>query len=117
MSDFQQPISTDRALELLVRPQRRQILRGVADTADGTTVDQLEEQLAVVDPSGPDGADSVAHRGLELHHVHLPKLHEADVIEYDANQGTVHRGRQFQDVFALLEVIDEHREDSSTIHS
>jgi hypothetical protein len=36
------------------------------------------------------------------------------VIEYDTDQGTVHRGREFQDVLSLLELIDDHREDIST---
>ena len=113
MNDLQQSISTEKALELLTNQQRRQILRQVADTPDGTTVDQLTQHLRGADSLQPDGNGSVEHRGIELHHIHLPKLQEANVIEYDTDQGTVHRGREFQDVLALLAVIDDHREETS----
>jgi hypothetical protein len=36
------------------------------------------------------------------------------VIEYDTNQGTVHRGREFQDVLSLLEAIDDHQQETSS---
>jgi hypothetical protein len=116
MKDSHHPISIGRALELLTKQERRQILRQVADTPDGTTVDELSkgvEGVEVVDSMRPDGRGS-NHRDAELHHVHLPKLQEADGIEYDASEGTVHRGRRFEDVVSLLEVIDDHRDDSST---
>ncbi|WP_233563503.1 hypothetical protein [Haloarcula sp. Atlit-7R] len=114
MSNSEQRIATETALELLTNQQRRQILRRVADTPDGTTVDQLTQHLRGADSLQPDGNGSVEHRGIELHHIHLPKLQEANVVEYDTDQGTVHRGREFQDVLSLLEVIEDHREDTST---
>ena len=109
MSNSEQRIATETALELLTHQQRRQVLRRVADTPDGTTVDQLTQHLRGPDLLQPDGNGSVEHRGIELHHVHLPKLQDANVIEYDTNQGTVHRGAEFQDVLALLEVIDDYQ--------
>ena len=113
MSNSEQRISTETALELLAKQQRRQILRRVAETPDATTVDQLTQHLRGADSLQPDGSGSTEHRGIELHHIHLPKLQEANVIEYDTDQGTVHRGREFQDVLALLAVIDDHREETS----
>lgn len=114
MSDVHQSISTEKVLRLLADQQRRQILRRVADTPDGTTVDQLKSHPEMTNSVNPDESGSVERREIDLHHVHLPKLREANVIEYDPRQGTVHRGREFQDVFSLLEVIDSHREDPST---
>lgn len=114
MSDLQQSISTERALELLTKPQRRQILHQVADTPDRTTVDQLKTWLEPADSTRSDEGDSGERRGIELHHLHLPKLQDAGVIEYDASQGIVHQGQQFQEVLSLLEVIEGHREDTST---
>jgi len=113
MTNSEQRIATETALELLTNQQRQQILRQVADTPDGTTVDQLTQHLRGADSLQPDGNGSVDHRGIELHHIHLPKLQEANVIEYDTDHGTVHRGREFQDVLALLTVIDDHREETS----
>ncbi|TKX79084.1 hypothetical protein EXE53_17715 [Halorubrum sp. SD626R] len=111
MSNSEQRMSTETALELLTNQQRRQILRRVADTPDGTTVDQLTQHLRGADSFHPNGNGSVEHRRIELHHVHLPKLQEASVIEYDTGQGTVRRGREFQEVLDLLKAIDDHRED------
>jgi len=113
MSNSEQRIATETALELLTNQQRQQILRQVADTPDGMTVDRLTQHLRGADSLQPDGNGSVEHRGIELRHIHLPKLQEANVIEYDTDQGTVHRGREFQDVLDLLAVIDDHREETS----
>ena len=113
MKNSEQQISTEAALKLLIKPQRRQILRRVADTSDGTTVDQLTQNLRGADSLQPDGNDSVEQQAIELHHIHLPKLHEANVLEYDINQETVHRGREFQEVLGLLRAIADYREDIS----
>jgi hypothetical protein len=114
MSNSEQRLATETALELLTNQQRRQILRRVADASDGTTVDQLTQHLEGADSLRPDGNGSAGHRGIELQHVHLPKLREASVIEYDTDRGSVRRGREFQAVLDLLEAIDAHREDTST---
>jgi hypothetical protein len=110
MTGSQQRISTETALQLLTNQQRRQILRQLAETSGWTTVDQLKKDLGVTDSVTPEGNGSIEHRGIELHHVHLPKLADANVITYDGSQGTVHRGQAFQDVFSLLEMIDQHRD-------
>ena len=114
MSDLPQPISTERALKLLTKPQRRQILRQVAETPDGTPVDQLKTQVEPAASTRLHGGGSGELEGIELHHLHLPKLQDAGVIEYDASQGTVYQGQQFQEVLSLLEVIEDHRENTST---
>jgi hypothetical protein len=113
MSNSEQRISTETALRLLIKQQRRQILRRVADAPGATTVDQLIRHPEGMDSQQPEESGSVERRDLELHHVHLPILQDANVIEYDANQGTVRRSREFQDVLSLLEAIDDHREDAS----
>ncbi|WP_254839097.1 DUF7344 domain-containing protein [Natronomonas marina] len=114
MSDVQQPISTETALRLLAEQQRRSILRRVTDTPDGTTVDQLRSHLGGKDAGDPAGNGSAGGDGIRLHHVHLPMLREANVIDYDAERGVVRRGRRFDDVLSLLEVIEDHREETPT---
>ncbi|WP_418285081.1 DUF7344 domain-containing protein [Halorubrum sp. DTA46] len=113
MNDLQQRISTETALRLLTRQQRRQILRQMADAAEETTVSQLKKHLEVADSEYSAEDDSVERRGIGLHHIHLPMLQDANVIEHDAGRGVVYRGEAFQDVLSLLEAIDAQREERS----
>ncbi|RKS75862.1 hypothetical protein BDK61_4393 [Haloarcula quadrata] len=117
MSNSEQRISTETTLQLLTKQERRQILRHVAEASDGTTVDKLTQHLRGLDSLQPDGNGPTRSWDSDLHHLHLPKLQEANVLEYDTNRGTVHRSREFQTVFSLLEVIDDHRKDTSLANS
>ncbi|MGB9985539.1 DUF7344 domain-containing protein [Salarchaeum japonicum] len=113
MSDLQQQLSTDAALRLLVKQQRRRILRRVAETTDGTTVDQLEAHLADADSRSVNGRGPTDQRFVELHHIQLPVLEDSDVIVYDVPERCVRRGTNFQAAHSLLETVDKHREDPS----
>lgn len=117
MNNSEQQISIETALELLIKQQRRQILRRMADTTDGIPVDRLTRHLREANSPRPDGNGSAQRRGIELHHVHLPKLRDANVIEHDTDQGIVRRGAAFREVLALLEAIDDHRECTPTTTS
>ncbi|MFB6191830.1 MAG: hypothetical protein ABEI11_00745 [Haloarculaceae archaeon] len=102
------------ALLLLSKPQRRRIIQLIAETSDGTTLDRLGRDLEEGPLRTSEGSGGADRRIVELHHVHLPMLREADVIVYDASRGTVRRGREFREVLSLLRAIESHREDTST---
>jgi hypothetical protein len=85
----------------------------MAEASERTTVDQLTQHLRGTGSSHPDDDGSVDHR-IELHHVHLPMLRDANVVEYDANRGIVQRGPEFQHLRSLLAVLDDHGADTST---
>ncbi|WP_251343795.1 DUF7344 domain-containing protein [Haloplanus halophilus] len=112
MSDLQREISTETALRLLAKQQRRRILRRIAESPDPTTVDQLATHLGDAEATRTDNRTH-DDRVVSLHHVHLPMLAEAGVITYDASQRVVHRGQEFQTVFSLLEVIASNRSQTS----
>ncbi|WP_247730290.1 DUF7344 domain-containing protein [Halovivax limisalsi] len=69
--------------ELLASRRRRQVI-AVLETAP-RTVDLADVAAAIAAMDGPDGGpDADPDRiAIELHHVHLPKLADAGVIEYD----------------------------------
>lgn len=113
MSDIQQQISTETALRLLAKQQRRQVLRRMAATSDGTSVEELAIHLGETDSTRSNGGEPPDSTAAQLHHVHLPMLAEAGVITYDTTRGVVGRGQAFQTVVSLLEVIDTHRENTS----
>lgn len=104
-----EPITADTALRLLAERRRRQVLRQLADTDTPTTIDRLGEAILAAVGSETD----ITEEGLaiQLHHIHLPKLQEVGVIEYDQRGGTVRRGPQFRDTLALCRAIQQHREE------
>lgn len=97
------PITTDAVLRLLAERQRRAVLRRLTDAAEPVAVESLAASLATT-------TSDVAGVRIRLRHTHLPKLHDADVIDYDAEDGTVRRGPRFDAVASLLRIITAHRE-------
>lgn len=77
-------LSLNAILELLAHHHRRWILRVLSDASDHTaTLDGLVEHLIKqeTERTGEQlGRDQIE---MQLHHIHLPKLTEAGVIEYD----------------------------------
>lgn len=77
------PLSTGTTFSLLADRQRREVLAYLSETDDGTAeVDALVDHLA---GEGLDRHEVVT----ALHHVHLPKMADAGVVEYDRRSGTV----------------------------
>lgn len=79
-------VSLTTAFELLARAPRRQLLYWLHRRDDGAvSLDALARLLDERDVDLPEpGGARVA-----LHHVHLPKLDDAGVIEYDPDDGEV----------------------------
>ncbi|RBI58614.1 hypothetical protein DMJ13_26150 [halophilic archaeon] len=54
------------------------------------TVDELTTRVAATDLSDPSlASDSSADRARELAHIHLPKLADYNIIEYDRSTKTI----------------------------
>lgn len=50
---------------------------------------------------------------IELHHHHLPKLDDADFIDWDRETGRFARGYKFEEIRPLLEFVNDRWGDSS----
>ncbi|WP_425498616.1 DUF7344 domain-containing protein [Natrinema salinisoli] len=79
-------LSVDTCLELLANRQRRVLLRFFCDSnRDRASIDELvteiidEEAAATGERPGHDSVSAT------VHHVHLPKLTDAGVLEYDTH--------------------------------
>ena len=98
----------DACLELVADRRRRRIIRELRQKEDGeTTVEALVDRLH--DSEWPREDDSHLERdriALHLHHNHLPKMADFDIVEYDADNGTV-RYRPHDRLEALLESLPE----------
>lgn len=73
---------TDDALAILADADRRAVLRALA------AADEPVPVAALVDLLSTDDAPGRAFQ-LRLHHVHLPKMVEAGIVEYDPDAGLV----------------------------
>lgn len=114
MSETLKRFTIDTQLELLSNSRRRQILNRVADTPGGTTVEELQNALQrrTGEDEDEDLTGGIQH--YSLHHVHLPKLQQANVLEYDPNRRRIRRGRHFDDLFTLLQLVEKHCNGPST---
>lgn len=92
------PDTTDATLRLLSDRRRRGVLLRLTDADEPVTVESLTASFATT--ATP--ADTVR---LQLLHNHLPKLHDADVIDYDTEARTVRRGSEFDAVASLLQAV------------
>nr|WP_218153825.1 hypothetical protein [Halopelagius inordinatus] len=71
----------------------------------------LEDNSHSVSPDGADSGgeledgESREQARIELRHVHLPKLEESGLIEWNRESGAVARGPEFEEIEPLLELL------------
>jgi len=102
----------DSALEALADWQRRTLCTYLLNRSDDLYT--YEEALTHLETEAQDAVDGVgspsirtddlAHR---LHHIHLPKLADADVIEYDAEQRLIRPDRMLSTIEPILDAFDD----------
>ena len=90
--------AVETAMGLLANRQRRAVLRYLERAGGTATLSELAESIAM-ETRNPDPATISDHAGvssqeardvrISLHHVHVPKLTEADAIEYDSETETL----------------------------
>lgn len=96
----------DHAFDALADPDRRQLLFALLTTTPA------DPTLDPVDPviDDPTTGDHTATR-LQLQHMHLPKLAEMGVIDWDGETDTVAKGPHWDDIAPLLRVLHDHRDE------
>jgi hypothetical protein len=89
-------LSTSERHELLATEARRDVLERLNDCQLPIDLDDLA--CAVEAASQPDdaGHENTDATKIKLHHVHLPKMAEMDVIDYDAEANKVTSYRPIQ---------------------
>jgi DNA-binding transcriptional ArsR family regulator len=97
-STVPRPDPADRVFGVLSRGPRRQVLTRLAA---GTADDGEPLELAEVTREFGDGDRFT----IELHHAHLPKLTDAGYVEWNREQGTIRRGRNFAEIEPVLDVL------------
>lgn len=87
---------------LLAKRRRRLALEVIQESQSTLPTEELANRL--VDREFENAtADDVQSVCLTLRHNHLPRLDESNVVEYDAAEGTVHPGVNFDTLLRVLE--------------
>ncbi|WP_415379085.1 hypothetical protein [Halosimplex sp. TS25] len=83
------PSERDALFAILADSSRRRLLDalGTLEPGSRTTLSALSDRFAADD--GPAGDEQRRDAAVALHHIHLPKLADAGLIEYDAEAKVV----------------------------
>lgn len=90
----------DRIFDMLSVRHRRLILLSLKEGGVKTEADLLVR-----------GMNDPEDVGVGLNHQHLPKLAEAEYIEWDRDTGEISRGPRFGEIEPLLTLIEQHADE------
>lgn len=83
----EEPIEFDQLFSLLSTRRRRYALYCLAEASETTlSTTDLVDELATFEPTAENEAAPRREIELSLRHTHLPKLDDADVVDYDAER-------------------------------
>ncbi len=92
----------DRILDLLSCSLRREVLAALLEA------DPVDAEGVSLTDVVPDGASEPP---VSLHHVHLPKLEHAGLIEWDDEDGVIGHGARFEEVEPLVDLLRRNEDD------
>lgn len=112
-------LALDEVFDVLVSPRRRAVLYELYGRSDPIALSDLAIAVSRSEPNGIDTEEITADEtvttdrpvALALDHVHLPKLQQAGLVEYDRTERTVQLNRipaQFER-YLRFAAEDEHR--------
>ncbi len=103
MDERTRPVSVDDLFDLLGSSRRRFVLRRLAGRSEWVDVEALGRELAAFETrdAAGDGAGLLAVQS--LHHVHIPKLADADLVRFDAERNAVRRADSAERLRASLD--------------
>lgn len=99
------PRTHDQVIAALADPRRRRVCTYVAAADDPVVaLEELVQFVADGAPGPPATGDASCSRiATRLHHVHLPLLDDAAIVDYDAGERSVGTGSAFPVAIELLE--------------
>lgn len=79
----------DRRVEAIVDDRRREVLAVLEERGEAVACADLARAVVARDADGDPSPVAARKLQIQLHHVHLPKLDRAGLVEYDDETGTV----------------------------
>lgn len=101
-NDVENPEVSTTVARCLSRPRRRYVLHRLSETETPLALADVAEDIAdwEAESSQTDCSDeAIGSVQVALHHVHLPMLAEADLVQYDVEQRTVELADCPQELF------------------
>lgn len=95
MSSVLESFSVEKRAEIhdaLSSPRRLHILRLLAEAGTSLTLANLAREIARIEQDRSQvgvTAEQTKEMQISLHHIHIPRLIDADLVEYDKNKGRV----------------------------
>jgi len=93
---------------VLAHPLRRNLLHSFQKT-DETTIEMLARDLVDTGEAQADGCEpreEIIEIKVALHHHHLPKMADTDVIDYDPDAGTITTNDATDVAYDLLKTME-----------
>ena len=91
--------SLDTFLKILADTDCRQLLVALLDH------DPLDDDYFQIPADVTRSDEQESHLSLQMTHIHLPKLDNADIIEWNRDDYTVRKGPRFDDIRPLVQMI------------
>jgi len=109
-SDPAEALSLNVVFDILKNTRRRRVLHLLTEEDGPTTLGDMAERIAAVENDKPRAQLNAQERKrvyVGLYQCHLPRMDDADVIEFDENRGTVEIGSHAPQVYEYLEAATE----------
>ena len=107
MPDSAPPSNTslDLVLDVLANPYRRRVLTALLEHNPQDDEDtHLPPDVAIAD-------EDVEQLKVHMTHIHLPKLEDAGLIEWDRDANEIRKGPQFEEIRPLLKLMENHADE------
>jgi len=103
---------TATLFEILSADLRRRLLFLLCDSPEVDVPDALRPRSQAAPPPGQfaTGSEQDDTLRIQLHHVHLPKLADQELIEWDRDSQTVTRGSRFDEIEPVLRLLADNPE-------
>ncbi|MFD1596699.1 hypothetical protein ACFR97_14270 [Haloplanus litoreus] len=104
-------LSKDTIFSMLSNQRRRYVLYHLGRTRETVSLRDLAERIAAWENDVPISELNYKQRKrvyTSLHQTHLPKLDEADIVDYDRDRGTITLADRAAELDGYLEVVGEH---------
>ncbi len=111
-----EPLPLDLTFEILKNKRRRLVLKRLKEVDGETTIGELAEHIAAIENDCTVQALGAQQRKrvyIGLYQCHLPKMDDADVIDFNQSRGRVELNFEAEPLYEYLVTEDETESDAS----